>query len=114
MADKKPLISAADRAKMETRGVGTVRQNLHRTNPAPDQVVPGLGIQRWIVEQWLAEQDRKAARLQYWILGAAIVAALAAIAGVLAPYVFPPRTTASSSNTLGQRPLIGKTVKPGR
>jgi hypothetical protein len=91
-----------DRAELERRGIGNVRQRLDHAGPGSGSVVPGLGpnfgMTRSDVEDWLSEKDRAAANLQTnilwwakaaaWISGASILVAVVIAA---LSYVFPTK-----------------------
>ena len=95
-------LSPNDRATLERLGTDNVRQRLDHAGPGPGAVVPGLGEQfgmtRSNVEEWLAEEGRKAAKLQldilWWAKAAAIIGAVGigvTIAIAAMPYVFPTK-----------------------
>ena len=80
-------LSDADRARLDRPTVSNVQLKLAVTEQGNDQIVPGLGLKRKDVEDWLAEQTVAAAKLQFdtlwwarlatWIAGFAVLLAIA-------------------------------------
>jgi hypothetical protein len=95
-------LSPSDRAELERLQTDNVRQRLDHAGPGPGAVVPGLGPQfgmtRSDVEEWLAEKNREAAKLQlnifWWAKAGALIAGigiLVAIVIAIIPYVLPTK-----------------------
>jgi hypothetical protein len=86
-------LSRADRAELDRLGVENVRLKMAYAGPGPGSVVPGLASPsgQWMtrsdVEDWLAEQGRKAERQQAAILWWAKAAAWVGAAGIVVAIV---------------------------
>jgi hypothetical protein len=84
-------LSDADRAELNRLGIENVKLKLSYAGPGAGSVVrglgPGYGMTRGDVEDWLAEQDREAARRQIDTLWWAKAAAWIGAAGILVAIV---------------------------
>jgi hypothetical protein len=80
-------LSATDRAELDRLGVENVRQRVAYCGPGTGATIPGLGtgvgMMRGDVEEWLADKERKGAKLQHDILWWAKAAALIGIIGIV-------------------------------
>ena len=94
-------LSDDERAELDRLTVSNVQLKLAVTEQGDDQIVPGLGLRRKDVEDWLAEQTAAAAKLQFntlwwarlaaWLTGIGIViGVVVAIALAFLPYILPP------------------------
>ncbi len=80
-------LSESDRAKLDRLGIENVKLKLTYAGPGPGSLVPGLGpgldMTRGDIEEWLAEQSRRAAKQQDDILWWAKAATWVAAVGIL-------------------------------
>ena len=84
-------LSENDRANLDRLGIENVRLKLTYTGPGPGLLAPGLGpgldMTRDDVEEWLAEQSRKAAKQQddilWWAKAATWVAAIGVVVAAI-------------------------------
>jgi hypothetical protein len=80
-------LSENDRAKLDRLGIENVKLKLGYAGPGPQSAVPGLGpgldMTRGDIEEWLAEQSRKASKQQDDILWWAKAATWVAVGGIV-------------------------------
>jgi hypothetical protein len=83
-------LSNADRAELDRLGIENVKLKLGHAGPGSGSTVPGLGqafgMTRGDVEDWLAEQDREAAKQRvdtlWWAKTAAWISALGILVAI--------------------------------
>jgi hypothetical protein len=83
-------LSDADRAELNRLGIENVKLKLSYAGPGSGSVVPGLGpgfgMTRGDVENWLAEQDREAAKRQvdtlWWAKAATWIGAVGILVAI--------------------------------
>jgi hypothetical protein len=84
-------LSPEDRERLEALSPEIVRQRLSYAGAGDGSIVPGLGrpkdLLRGDVEEWLAEKDKEAAKLQQKTLAWARAAAWISIVGIVVAVV---------------------------